>query len=243
MADLVVATAAYVFIFLALAVSGLLFFVGERWPRLSLVFPNIYIGVFSLVIVAAILARRHQGPASIGLVRAPVGRVVLWGFLGLPACYLASALGFLAYVLLTGSSPDAVVAEKAEFFEEVVDFPAAWTLPFSVFVGIHEEIVFRGFGLSRLRVLLRSNAAAIIVCGLVFGVMHAFQGAFGIAQTAAIGMALGAIAVYCRSLWPAMIAHAAFDCLNLLAIPSTLESLHEMADEVQAAALLAWHAT
>ena len=55
------------------------------------------------------------------------------------------------------------------------------------------------------------NAIAVVISALVFGVGHLYQGVLGVGLTAFIGIALGAITLYHRSIWPAVIAHGFFD--------------------------------
>ena len=62
------------------------------------------------------------------------------------------------------------------------------------------------------------NAIAVIISSLVFGVGHWYQGVIGVGVTAFIGLALGAITLYHRSIWPAVIAHGFFDAASFLAV-------------------------
>ncbi len=236
--DVAVATVAFLFFFLCLMVSELPLQLVERWPRFGALSSNVLLGAFSLILVATILVVRRQGPSAIGLVKAPAVRMIALSILGVPACYVASMAGFFAYALLVGPGVDAMVEERTAFFEEVADFPAAWVLPFSLFAGVHEEILFRGLGLSRLRAIMRSNVGAVVVCGLAFGALHVFQGPVGVAQTTAVGIVLGFIVVSGRSLWPAILAHAAFDCANLLVIPHLLEEMQALTRELETSACI-----
>lgn len=60
---------------------------------------------------------------------------------------------------------------------------------------------------------------AVVVSSLFFGMAHIIQGPLAIGLTALIGMALGAITIAHRSIWPAVIAHGAFDALSFLLLP------------------------
>lgn len=60
---------------------------------------------------------------------------------------------------------------------------------------------------------------AVIISSLFFGMAHVIQGPLAIGLTALIGMALGAITLAHRSIWPAVIAHGAFDALSFLLLP------------------------
>ena len=62
------------------------------------------------------------------------------------------------------------------------------------------------------------NAIAVVVSALVFGIGHLYQGVVGVGVTAFIGIALGAITLHHRSIWPAVIAHGCFDAASFLAV-------------------------
>ena len=65
---------------------------------------------------------------------------------------------------------------------------------------------------------LAKNVIAVLVSAMVFGVGHLYQGVVGVGVTAFIGVALGAITLYHRSIWPAVIAHGCFDAASFLAV-------------------------
>jgi membrane protease YdiL (CAAX protease family) len=136
-------------------------------------------------------------------------------------------VGAVLYTALIGLDTTKMMAEKTELFDLVAEFPAVWILPFSLFVGIHEEVLFRGFFLSRMRAVSRSSAVAIIVTSLIFGLLHFYQGLLGIFQTTMIGLFLAIVVTYSRTLWPAIIAHAVFDATNLLIMPWVLRAVKE----------------
>lgn len=227
-----IAIAAFQFLFVS---SDLPFLLARHFPRFGVLATNVILGAFTLALIAAVLICRGQSPPAIGLNRPSRRRVLLAAVIAFPACYVASLTGFLIYAALLGFDAQTVVAEKSELFEIVADFPVGWVLPFAIFVGIHEEILFRGFFLGRLRTLSRSNAIAVVGTGIVFGLLHYYQGLLGVFQTAAIGTALAIVVTYARTLWPAIIAHAAFDATNILAIPWLQEVMQELMDELEMA--------
>lgn len=56
-----------------------------------------------------------------------------------------------------------------------------------------------------------TKTITLLISALAFGVGHWYQGFLGVAITAAIGVMLGAITLYHRSIWPAVIAHGFLD--------------------------------
>lgn len=81
----------------------------------------------------------------------------------------------------------------------------------SVLAGFGEEVVFRGFLLAVLTPALGGVWIALVVSSLAFGVLHVYQGAFGILRTATLGALLGASVIVEGSLWPAVIVHVLVD--------------------------------
>jgi membrane protease YdiL (CAAX protease family) len=210
-----------------LIISGLPKLFAEWWPGVGMLGTNLLIGLFNLAVVLTVLIVRHQRLATIGLSRPPAGRLLPATAIAIPACWAASIVGAVLYTALIGLDTTKMMAEKTELFDLVAEFPAVWILPFSLFVGIHEEVLFRGFFLSRMRAVSRSSAVAIIVTSLIFGLLHFYQGLLGIFQTTMIGLFLAIVVTYSRTLWPAIIAHAVFDATNLLIMPWVLRAVKE----------------
>lgn len=208
--------------------SGLAWALAERWPRFGVFSTNLLIGLLSLGAIAGLLLARKQSAATIGLNRPGWKRILAAVGIAVPACYAVSMVTNLLYIVGTGFDVDGFVAERSEFLAAIPEIPLHWTLPFALFVGIHEEIFFRGFLLSRLRTACRSNAAAIIITSVIFGLLHSYQGLAGVFQTGAIGLVLALVATYARTLWPVIIAHAVFDTIGLVAAPLLSDMLEEM---------------
>jgi membrane protease YdiL (CAAX protease family) len=95
-----------------------------------------------------------------------------------------------------------------------------WTAVLSINAGVGEELYFRLL-LPLLLVSLGSGAlAAFIIAGLIFGAMHLYQGAAGIAATTILGGALTAAYLLSGSLWFAVALHAFIDLVGLVIRPS-----------------------
>jgi membrane protease YdiL (CAAX protease family) len=202
--------------------------VAALWPQVGLLGVNALLGSFNLLLVALMLIVRRQPIAGLGLDRPFNSRTLAAAAIALPACYAASVTGAMVYAAVTGFDTEAMLAEKTDLADLVAHIPLRWILPLALFVGIHEEILFRGFYLSRVRALSRSGIVAILATSVVFGLMHMYQGLLGVFQTTAIGLALAIIVTYARSLWPAIIAHAVFDATNMLLLPWLLKTMQEL---------------
>ncbi len=95
--------------------------------------------------------------------------------------------------------------------------------------GFGEETLFRGYFFERLGKLLGTGAAAktaiVLLTSLAFAAVHyREQGLAGVEQAMITGLAFGTTFAITGSLFPIMIAHAAFDLTAIAIIYWDLES-------------------
>ncbi|MGI9625255.1 MAG: CPBP family intramembrane glutamic endopeptidase [Longimicrobiales bacterium] len=81
----------------------------------------------------------------------------------------------------------------------------------SLAAGTGEEIAFRGFLPAYLSPWFGSYLAAALIPALAFGLMHAYQGAHGIARTTLMGVVMAVGVWWTGSLWPVIVAHTVLD--------------------------------
>jgi membrane protease YdiL (CAAX protease family) len=81
----------------------------------------------------------------------------------------------------------------------------------SLAAGIGEEIVFRGYLQKQFQAATRSVIAAVVLQGLLFGLMHTYQGWKQVMVIAPLGILYGALAAWRRNLRANMISHAFSD--------------------------------
>lgn len=62
------------------------------------------------------------------------------------------------------------------------------------------------------------NGVALGLSSALFGLGHGYQGAAGILGTGLLGVALGAIMLRHKSVWPAIVAHGCFDAVSFAAL-------------------------
>jgi len=226
--DLLVAGLAIFAFINVLGMAGVLSWLVEQAGSLEMFVISVVLGVLSLSTVAVILQARHQPARSIGLNRTSMGRVIGGALLAVPSCYMLAFVSVMFYMQLMGVSEQALLAERTAFFETLPTPPMWVVVAFSLFVGVHEEVFFRGFVLTRLNAVLRSRWGAIVVSSIVFGLLHFDQGPIGVVQTATVGFVLAVAATYLRTIWPVIIAHAMFDTISLSLIPWLQEVMPEM---------------
>jgi membrane protease YdiL (CAAX protease family) len=87
----------------------------------------------------------------------------------------------------------------------------------SVTAGICEEFIFRGYLQKQFHAITGSDAAAVALQAVFFGIAHSYQGVKAMVTITVYGALFGMLAVYRKSLRPGMIQHAAQDSFSGLA--------------------------
>jgi membrane protease YdiL (CAAX protease family) len=83
---------------------------------------------------------------------------------------------------------------------------AVW-IATAVSAGFCEEFVFRGYVQRQLLALSQRAGVAIVLQGLVFGAMHAYQGWRAVVTISVLGMMFGGLAAWRKTLRVGMVAH------------------------------------
>ncbi len=106
-----------------------------------------------------------------------------------------------------------------------VDFPTPrtrldyWlmTIKFAI-AGLSEEVVCRGYLVTRLGTLLRSRGLGMVVSAGAFASYHLYQGPSGLLYTFLFGLAYGGAFLAWKRVWPFAIGHALYNMrIELLA--------------------------
>lgn len=177
--------------------------------------------VFTLTAIALATRRDPMPLAAIGLAERFSARDIGLGLLFIIPCYVANIFVSMLYVALSKLDVEALAVDKMENMDMLGSISLAAVVPLSIFIGIYEEILFRGFLLSRLRAMFGgANSAAgatlaVLISSVLFGAGHYYQGLLGMMQTTVVGLVLGIAAVRRRSIWACIIAHIGIDTLGL----------------------------
>jgi membrane protease YdiL (CAAX protease family) len=108
------------------------------------------------------------------------------------------------------------------------------TLVSFVLAGFREELWRSAFlaGLKALRPRafgsMLGQMGGIMVAAVVFGAGHLAQGPIAAFGAGLLGAGLGVIMVLHRSIWPAVIAHGAFDATTFGLLPLVMEKLQDL---------------
>ncbi|UCD28900.1 MAG: CPBP family intramembrane metalloprotease [Planctomycetota bacterium] len=90
----------------------------------------------------------------------------------------------------------------------------------TLFVALWEEFVFRGFVLTRLYALFRRWWLAVLVGSAVFGMMHIYEGLLAVLLIFILGMIMGSLLVWRKSLLPSITFHLMHNLVMFLLLRS-----------------------
>lgn len=97
---------------------------------------------------------------------------------------------------------------------------ALWATLISVNAGVGEELFFRLLLPLLLSSVTGNALAAFIIAGLLFGVMHVYQGLAGALAVTLLGALMTLVYLWSEQLWLAMLLHALIDLRALLLAPA-----------------------
>ena len=136
---------------------------------------------------------------------------VAWAAAGLGLAYIL----YMAVLLSRSAEARQQVRDQLETAE--LDFMRPRTARehvrfrwLSVTAGITEEIIFRGFLIAALAIILPVWVAAIVAV-LTFGLGHIYQGLGGVIRTSLIGGIFTVLYLMAGSLWPVILLHILID--------------------------------
>jgi membrane protease YdiL (CAAX protease family) len=86
----------------------------------------------------------------------------------------------------------------------------------AVGAGVTEEIMVRGYAMTRLQQLGAPPAVIVLVPTALWSLLHIYQGLAAVAVIFGLGLVWALWFQRTRRLWPLIIAHALFDLTQLL---------------------------
>ncbi|NLX13174.1 MAG: CPBP family intramembrane metalloprotease [Phycisphaerales bacterium] len=148
--------------------------------------------------------------------------------LGMAALIPTYLLLFCAGMILVLLSPELMEkqAETQTLIKQVVpDMPFTVLALMMFWVTFWEEFVFRGFLLTRLHALFGGWWLAVPVGALIFGVLHLWQGPLTAVVIGLLGLVMGALFVWRKSLLPGWAFHFAHNVLIVQLVHSDFFNL------------------
>ncbi len=167
--------------------------------------------IASTIAITILLRLRGQSWATLGLRGPRTALDVLKGagmvalvFIG---AAVTNAIAMTVLPPLLGSAAEREFMDVSTFPKYLVMMAIVWTT-----ASFCEEMVFRGFLMSRTVEMLGARRFAWLFAALfqavLFGLVHAYQGIGGIVTTGMVGLTFGLMYLIAkRNLWPTIIGH------------------------------------
>jgi membrane protease YdiL (CAAX protease family) len=166
---------------------------------------------------------------SVGL-RLSVLFAVLFVGIILVATHLTTPAGLQNYLLANRPDVETLVDISA-LRNNPAYFWLTVTVVSFVVAGLREEL-WRSAFLAGMRALWpqyfgtrAGQMGAVVIGAVIFGSAHLSMGVLAAAMAGLLGIGLGAIMVWHRSIWPAVIAHGLFDATSFALLPVALHYL------------------
>jgi len=176
-------------------------------------------GALSACIVMMLISR--QKPASIGWTSRNLGINVGLGVAAMIATYAGRLVILVPLSLIFPQILDQAETAQNAIEEAFPPMTFLWIVLMMTFVVTWEEVVFRGFLLTRLQVVFRRWWLTVTTGSLVFGVIHGYQGILAMALITGLALVMSLLFVWRRSLVPSMVVH----WMNNVGVVLVLEAL------------------
>jgi membrane protease YdiL (CAAX protease family) len=163
-------------------------------------------------IIAFIIFASGDSPSMFGMVWPKLVRDIL-----IAAALLAvnwALGGVIVDVLNPNSNPDNFDVVPYAYADRPLTFVLA-AIGIVVNAAM-QEVVYRGYFLSRLTEASASVFWGVLSSSLCFAAVHIYQGTAGILSSFVVGVTCSISVVLTRSLWPAILAHAAHNLMLAL---------------------------
>ena len=202
----------------AMLIGGSVHTAAEATPVGRLVVANSMIWATVALVAVYLTWRSGQPLSSIGLRRESPLAAIGAALVATIAIYAALLVTAVTVAILTRVSRETMTAPVREIYD-LLGRPS-WLTIFAIAAsaGVFEEIVFRGFLLTRLRVVLGGWTAAIAVGALLFAVPHAWEGRWAVVLILPVAAVLSMTFVLQRSVIAPILAHFLFNFLQLATI-------------------------
>jgi len=199
---------------LLISSEGVAFVARELSTRVSLTDPRWFqvlstAGVGAILMLACFVIVRVAGhlPSSIGWTRKDLGINVAIGLGALVATYVVFFSGIFAASFVF---PDLLTETPAAQQAIEKHFPPMrlyWVLPLTIFVAFWEEIIFRGFLLTRLNAIFKRWWLTILLASAMFGAIHIYEGLLAVLIISGLALVMSTLFVWRRSLVPSIVLH------------------------------------
>lgn len=167
-------------------------------------------------LIAFFIWRNAELPSEIGWTAKGVDREIVLGFLlyaPFALCIGGIARIFQAAGLKMPSTqlPNYLTAHGAP--------QIALALLLVVIVAITEEVIFRGYLILRLTQATGNSVAGLLLSAVIFSMGHGYEGSAGVATVGVMGIVLGIVYQWRKSLVAPIVMHFLQDFIGIVLLP------------------------
>jgi membrane protease YdiL (CAAX protease family) len=172
-------------------------------------------GSMITLVIWFLLRRDGQTLKSVGLRFTNLVGECKAAFWAVVLIYLVQGLVMLVLALSFPKMAEEIARKRTEvagIFPEI----SPWLLVlFTLFVGFYEELLFRGFLITRLNAITKHPWLSVVVSSVIFGAVHFYQDPLAMVQIMIIALVLGGMFVIRGKLMAPILTHMAFDFVSL----------------------------
>lgn len=176
----------------------------ERWANVA---STLGMGIAASLTSAFFVWLDRQPAASIGWTGRAFIRQINVGILTLIGTYASFMILVIFVTLLFPELQDAEPTAQRAIREMMPDMPMRWMIALMLFVALWEEVVFRGFVLTRLHAIVGRWWLAVPLSALIFGSVHIYEGPVAMVVVTLLGVVLALVFIRRRSLVPCIVMH------------------------------------
>ncbi len=186
----------------------------------TLLVPTVTIrAIFSILLIGLILRARGQRARSVGVSTERWGLNTLIGIGALPVVYGLIYLVMATIWIVEPTLLDQMYENADRITALVPKLSPVSFAGLSVVVGVYEELIFRGFLMTRLRRGLGNWTLAVLVSSAFFTALHGVdQTAVALVAVAILSVTFSVLTIWRRSIIPAIVTHMLFDFSQFLAL-------------------------
>jgi membrane protease YdiL (CAAX protease family) len=189
-------------------------------PRWEGVITTAVIALACTLAALVMVGASRQTPAALGLHARGLGLEALIGFLAMLAMYAMIVCASLAIMVLKPEWMNQSTAAQEAIERNLPPLSLRSMLGMMACVAAWEEVVFRGFLLTRLHAILKRWWLAVPVGASVFAAGHVYEGPLAVVVIGLVGVVLGGLFAWRKSLVGPIVFHFFFNVVGMLAIKS-----------------------
>lgn len=176
----------------------------SRWAGLA---SSVGMGVTSLGAVAVMLRVAGQRGESVGWSSRRLGADILIGVGTLLAFYVVVIMVSLAVFVISPRLLDGRDTAQQAIEQHLPPMSMTYVMVLMMVTVLWEEVVFRGFLLTRLRAIFKTWWLAVPIGSILFGVAHSYEGGLAMVVIGFLALVMSLLFVWRRSLVPGLVLH------------------------------------